>query len=232
MEYGNDLRAIGRGALVGSVLGLLAVLATVVGVTVEGRWSVCHPGALLVLFLAPFLPVALVTIKNACVRVRVAGMRVQYGFLRKLVLQERPLAQFVRVELQPLHAPGPRVCFQGGGEWRRPRMHPAELARMERDLQAFPRAAQEAEACGSPFRPVTVEPGWLTWHGGAAVKLAQAIYEDRELPSGHLDAARLAVLADLLEEAGCSDPHLLGHLRSPGPHVRGCVAVDALLGRS
>jgi hypothetical protein len=29
-----------------------------------------------------------------------------------------------------------------------------------------------------------------------------------------------------------ADTQLLGHLRSPGPHVRGCVAVDALLGRS
>jgi hypothetical protein len=43
--------------------------------------------------------------------------------------------------------------------------------------------------------------------------------------------ATSAVLADMLEEAGCSDPQLLGHLRSPGPHVRGCFAVDALLGR-
>jgi hypothetical protein len=58
------------------------------------------------------------------------------------------------------------------------------------------------------------------------------VYEERDLPSGHLDAARLGVLADMLEEAGCSDPQLLGHLRSPGPHVRGCVAVDAVLGRS
>jgi hypothetical protein len=64
------------------------------------------------------------------------------------------------------------------------------------------------------------------------VKLAQAVYEERELPSGHLDAARLAVLADMLEEAGATDPHLLGHLRSPGPHIRGCFAVDALAGRA
>lgn len=28
------------------------------------------------------------------------------------------------------------------------------------------------------------------------VKLAQAIYDGRELPSGHLDAGRLAILAD------------------------------------
>jgi hypothetical protein len=77
-----------------------------------------------------------------------------------------------------------------------------------------------------------VDHAWLAWHGGAVVKLAQAVYDERELPSGHLDAARLAVLADLLEEAGATDPQLLGHLRSPGPHVRGCVVVDVLTGRS
>jgi hypothetical protein len=80
--------------------------------------------------------------------------------------------------------------------------------------------------------PVQVDPAWLAWHGGAAGKLAQSVYEERELPSGHLDAARLAVLADMLEEAGCADGGLLGHLRGPGPHVRGCWAVDVLTSRS
>jgi hypothetical protein len=51
------------------------------------------------------------------------------------------------------------------------------------------------------------------------------------MPSGHLDPARLAVLADALEDAGCADADLLGHLRGPGPHIRGCWAVDLLLGK-
>jgi hypothetical protein len=82
-----------------------------------------------------------------------------------------------------------------------------------------------------PFLPVSVDPAWLAWHGAAVVKLARAVYEERELPSGHLDAARLAVLADMLEEAGCCDGELLGHLRRPGLHVRGCWVVDFLSGR-
>jgi hypothetical protein len=82
------------------------------------------------------------------------------------------------------------------------------------------------------LRAPSLNPAWLAWHGGAIPTLAQAVYEERELPSGHLDAARLAVLADMLEEAGCDDPHLLGHLRAAGPHVRGCFAVDLLLGKS
>jgi hypothetical protein len=44
--------------------------------------------------------------------------------------------------------------------------------------------------------------------------------------------ARGALLADALEDAGCTDAELLGHLRSPGPHVRGCWAVDLVLGKS
>jgi hypothetical protein len=40
------------------------------------------------------------------------------------------------------------------------------------------------------------------------------------------------VLADALEEAGCTDAALLDHLRGPGIHVRGCWVVDALTARS
>jgi hypothetical protein len=79
------------------------------------------------------------------------------------------------------------------------------------------------------FRPVAVGPVWLTRRAGAVPSLAQAAYEERELPSGTLDPTRLAVLADALEDAGCSDAELLGHLRGPGPHVRGCWAVDLIL---
>jgi hypothetical protein len=83
------------------------------------------------------------------------------------------------------------------------------------------------------FRPPpALAPSLLDWNDSTIRKLAQAAYDDRLLPSGHLDPARLAVLADALEEAGCSDAELLTHLRTAGPHVRGCHALDALLGRS
>jgi hypothetical protein len=80
---------------------------------------------------------------------------------------------------------------------------------------------------GYPFRPGSVEPTLLT---ATVTGLAAVAYEERALPSGELDPRRLAVLADALEDAGCSDPELLGHLRAPGPHVRGCRAVDLILG--
>jgi hypothetical protein len=86
---------------------------------------------------------------------------------------------------------------------------------------------------GNPFRPLSAAAsGWLAWNEGAVRLLAEAAYEQRDLPAGTLDPARLAILADALEEAGCTEAELLGHLRGPGPHVRGCWAVDLVLGRT
>ncbi len=72
----------------------------------------------------------------------------------------------------------------------------------------------------------------LAWRIPAVLNLALAVYENRQLPSGHLETDRLLILADALEEAGCTEPAVLHHLRSPGPHVLGCWAVDLLLGKT
>jgi hypothetical protein len=69
----------------------------------------------------------------------------------------------------------------------------------------------------------------LRWNYGTVVVLAQIAYQERSLPSGALVQEQLDVLADALEDAGCADASLLGHLRAPGPHYRGCWGVDALL---
>jgi hypothetical protein len=82
-----------------------------------------------------------------------------------------------------------------------------------------------------PFRPVTIEPAWLAWNHGTVRRLAEAAYHERSLPEGTLSNGLLAVLADALEEAGCADADLLGHLRGPGPHVLGCWCVDLVLGK-
>jgi len=79
-----------------------------------------------------------------------------------------------------------------------------------------------------PFREVVLDLAWVTV---TARSLAEAAYQERQLPGGTLDPMRLAVLADALEEAGCTDLEILGHLRGPGPHVRGCFVIDALLGK-
>ncbi len=70
------------------------------------------------------------------------------------------------------------------------------------------------------------EPAWLT---PTVTSLAIAAYEERSLPSGELDTARLAILADALEDAECDNTDILTHLRGPGPHVRGCWPVDLCL---
>jgi hypothetical protein len=63
-------------------------------------------------------------------------------------------------------------------------------------------------------------------------RLAQAAYEQRSLPEGLLEPARLAVLADALEEAGCGDQEVLQHLRGQKEHWRGCWVLDLLLAES
>jgi hypothetical protein len=80
-----------------------------------------------------------------------------------------------------------------------------------------------------PFRPINIDPSLLT---AAVVTLAQSAYEERKLPEGTLDLSRLAKVADAIEEAGVSHSELLAHLRSEGPHYRGCWGLDCVLGRS
>lgn len=76
---------------------------------------------------------------------------------------------------------------------------------------------------GSPFRSGNLECPSL------AATLAETAYYERIFPAGVLDSGCLAVLADVLEEGGVSDSELLAHLRSEGPHYRGCWALDCVL---
>jgi hypothetical protein len=75
---------------------------------------------------------------------------------------------------------------------------------------------------GNPYRlcaPATFEHT-TTLHG-----LALRIYVDR-------DNSVFPILADALEDAGCTDRTILDHCRGPGPHVRGCWVVDLILGKT
>jgi hypothetical protein len=93
--------------------------------------------------------------------------------------------------------------------------------------------AEQQEQCrlfrdllGNPFRPApSLAPSILSWDGGTGPKLATAIYDECAF-------GRLPVLADALEDAGCTDAAILGHCRDPGPHARGCWVVDLLLGKA
>jgi hypothetical protein len=94
-------------------------------------------------------------------------------------------------------------------------LHQAECARQAallRDLFA-------------PFHCGDLRPGCLAWNDGMLDRLARAIHENKAFQD-------LPILADALEEAGCTDPAILDHCRGPGPHVRGCWVVDLILGKS
>lgn len=83
------------------------------------------------------------------------------------------------------------------------------------------RAALLIEIFGNPFRPVTCEPSWKE---GKVAQLAEAIYTERAFE-------RMPILADALEESGCTNEEVLVHCRDGGEHVRGCWAVDLITGR-
>ena len=128
------------------------------------------------------------------------------------------------------------ACHGAGGQaaWYAAASHPAIAARnAARSAQAGAvTLATEAdelvaqanllrEIFGNPFRPLSVDPSWLT---PSVVNLAQTIYDDRAFD-------RMPELADALEKADCTNDEILGHCRGSCPHVRGCLVVDILLGR-
>jgi hypothetical protein len=76
-----------------------------------------------------------------------------------------------------------------------------------------------------PLRPVTVPARVLARGGEAVRRLAEGIYAGRRFEE-------LPVLAGLLQEAGYADAAVLAHLRGPGPHAKGCHALDAVLGKT
>jgi hypothetical protein len=77
---------------------------------------------------------------------------------------------------------------------------------------------------GNPWRPLTVEPTWLAWGATTVPHIAHVLYQERRF-------AELPVLADALEEAGCTDEAILDHCRGGGEHARGCHVLDLLLGK-
>jgi hypothetical protein len=74
---------------------------------------------------------------------------------------------------------------------------------------------------GNLFHPVTASPGWVTRE---VVELAESIYRENRFDS-------VPLLAELLEEAGCDNQLILSHCRQPSIHMRGCWAVDLILGK-
>jgi hypothetical protein len=86
----------------------------------------------------------------------------------------------------------------------------------------------EAEAQGRLLCDILGGPssaGSLRWLPGTVTSVARVIYDERRF-------GETAIMADALEDAGSTDADLLAHLRSAGTHVRGCWALDLILGKS
>jgi hypothetical protein len=87
--------------------------------------------------------------------------------------------------------------------------------------------AMEAAMCdrlrdivGNPYRAVSVAPEWRT---ATVLALARSILAERAFE-------RQPILADALEDAGCTETELLAHCREQRVHFLGCWALDLVLG--
>lgn len=100
------------------------------------------------------------------------------------------------------------------------RVYWLEPERKHRERQAL--AVLIREVVGNPFDVAEIDAEWLAWNNRTVVRMAETIYLERRWDD-------LPILADALEDAGCSDRRILDHCRQPGTHCRGCWLVDELL---
>jgi hypothetical protein len=90
------------------------------------------------------------------------------------------------------------------------------------DIERRQQAAALRDIFRNPFRE---RPDVASsWRAPAVVALAAGIYQEGRFED-------LPILADALEQGGCTAADLLDHLRGTGRHVRGCWVVDLLTGR-
>jgi hypothetical protein len=105
-----------------------------------------------------------------------------------------------------------------------PRLRTLRKKRLVRQAEEAAHAALLRDIAGNPFRLATLDPAYCRWQHGTPVALARAIWDERRFHD-------LPVLADALEEAGCTDAEILAHCRHGGMHVLGCWVLDLVLRR-
>jgi hypothetical protein len=79
------------------------------------------------------------------------------------------------------------------------------------------------EIFGNPFQTAQTRFK-LKSESRTVVKLAKKLYDKKEFE-------QMPLLAEALEKAGCSDHDLVSHCRAKVVHVRGCWALDLILGK-
>ncbi len=100
----------------------------------------------------------------------------------------------------------------------------AETLAGDRSAHGEERKEQAAifrDLIGNPFRPVTLDPRWLS---STVLDLARTIYDERVFE-------RMPILGDALMDAGCDNEEIIEHCQGLGPHTRGCWVIDLLLGK-
>jgi hypothetical protein len=98
---------------------------------------------------------------------------------------------------------------------------PGDMVHEGQEREAAAQASLIRDLAGNPFGLGTASFG----SSNSAYCLASSIYADRAFD-------RLPILADALEEAGCTEPEILNHCRQSGEHWRGCWVIDLILAKS
>lgn len=143
------------------------------------------------------------------------------GFTLTLFRQQMPSSSLARSASSLLHV----LESNKGGDFNLLAAQPFELLQFFNADEEWVNSGQAATlrcVVGNPFHQAQVAPEWRT---ADAFALASGIYAENAFD-------RLPILADALQDAGCDCEHLLDHLRSGGPHTRGCWVVDAVVGRA
>jgi ATP-dependent Clp protease ATP-binding subunit ClpA len=81
---------------------------------------------------------------------------------------------------------------------------------------------RKSDLLGSWLIQHPIDPTWLSCNGGASAGIARVIKESKRWED-------LPILADALEDAGCTDKEMLRHCRQPGKHANRCWVVELLL---
>jgi hypothetical protein len=98
----------------------------------------------------------------------------------------------------------------------------ASVLEMRGDKEDEPLSNIVRDVFGSFFYRVAIDPRWLS---STVLDLARTIDAEKCYE-------RMPILADALMDAGCDDEALLNHCQQPIEHVKGCWAIDLLLGKT
>lgn len=127
------------------------------------------------------------------------------------------------------------VLLSSPGLWRSERQHQLALQVCGNPQVSFEQIVPSSqylpdgeEKCallrdilGNPLQP---PPATSVWQSATVTKIASSIYEQESFDD-------MPILADALEDAGCTDAFVLGHCRQREGHVLGCWVLDQILGK-